>query len=412
MLKIIFNWDQCKRGLSGDKHISDDGRPRGCVDQILRLLFRSLLATFPFENLGVDQSFVHRSPDMSKPSLFCLKSYCVIVAILLLCLTAGHGQPVPRHGIGIILHGGAGTILKSNMTPELENQYRDTITFALMAGYNVLRNHGSSLDAVEAAIKILEDCPLFNAGKGAVFTHEGTNELDASIMDGNTLKAGAVAAVKHIKNPIMVARMVMERSKHVMLVGDGAEAFAKEQGMSMMPEKYFFTQRRWDELQKAKDAERKQDSLGRLRKEGFPADSSEKHGTVGCVAMDENGNIAAGTSTGGITNKRFGRVGDSPIIGAGTYADNSTCGVSATGDGEYFIRAGVARIISALMEFKNLSVQQAADMAIERVGKLGGTGGVIALDKDGHLGISFNTSGMYRAYIDENGNPVVKIYKE
>lgn len=334
--------------------------------------------------------------------------FWVTIFLFVSCQTAGFGQPVPKHTIGIVVHGGAGTIIKSNMSPELERQYRDTITLALMTGYSVLRNHGTSLDAVEAAIKILEDCPLFNAGKGAVFTHEGTNELDASIMDGKGMKAGAVAAVKHIKNPISLARLVMEHSRHVMLVGEGAETFAREQGMTMMPERYFFTQRRWDELQRAKETERIKDSLNRMKK----VDSSDKHGTVGCVAMDEDGNIAAGTSTGGITNKRFGRVGDSPIIGAGTFADNATCGVSATGDGEYFIRAGVARMVSALMEYKNVPVQQAADQAIEKVGELGGTGGLIALDRDGHMAISFNTSGMYRAYIDENGKPVVKIYKE
>lgn len=350
---------------------------------------------------------------MCASSHFRVRIYSLVVLILVLGLGVAPGQPVPPHRIGIVVHGGAGTILKSTMKPEVEKQYRDTMTYALMIGYGILRNHGTSLDAVEATIKILEDCPLFNAGKGAVFTHEGTNELDASIMDGRTLKAGAVAAVKHIRNPIALARMVMDRSKHVMLTGDGAEAFAKEQGVELVPQGYFFTQRRWNDLMKAREADRRQDSLDRLNKRVVPADTSGgKHGTVGCVAIDEQGNIAAGTSTGGITDKRFGRVGDSPIIGAGTYADNITCGVSATGDGEYFIRVGVARTISSLMEYKNLSVQQASDDVIEKVGKIGGTGGVIALDKDGHFGISFNTEGMYRAYIDENGKPVVKIYKE
>ncbi len=323
----------------------------------------------------------------------------VVVAIMILhpVLVA---QPAPQHKIAIVIHGGAGTILKSTMKPEVEQQYREKLTEALNAGYDVLRKNGTSLDAVEAAIRVMEDSPLFNAGKGAVFTHEGTNELDASIMDGATLKAGAVAAVKHIKNPIILARLVMDKSPHVMLVGEGAEAFAKQQGMDTVPQKYFFTQRRWDDLQRQLKIERGKDSV------------KGKHGTVGCVALDSYGNIAAGTSTGGISNKRFGRVGDSPIIGAGTYADNATCGVSATGDGEYFIRAGVARTISALIEFKNLPLQAACDSAIARVGHLGGTGGVIGLDRDGHIAFSFNTEGMYRAYIDEQGKVVIQIYKD
>jgi len=311
------------------------------------------------------------------------------------------------HRIAIIIHGGAGTILKSNLSPEMEQRYRDTITLALMAGYNVLRNHGSSLDAVEAAINVMEDSPLFNAGKGAVFTHEGTNELDASIMNGKTLSAGAVAAVKHIKNPISLARMVMERSKHVMLTGDGAEAFAQQQGMQLVPQSYFYTERRWQELQRAK-AEERNDSL----KNSVPKDSMiEKHGTVGCVALDLNGNLAAGTSTGGLTNKRFGRIGDSPIIGAGTYADNRSCAASATGDGEYFIRVGVTRDVAAMVEYGRMNLQQAADSAMAKVNALGGTGGVVVLNTKGQMAISFNTEGMYRAYIDENGKPVVLIYK-
>ncbi len=341
-----------------------------------------------------------------------LRVVCLVFVSMCILRISGFGQPPPQK-VAIIIHGGAGTILRSTMTPEREQQYRDTLAFALMTGYDILRKHGSSLDAVEAAIRIMEDCPMFNAGKGAVFTHQGTNELDASIMDGKTLKAGAVAAVKHVKNPITLARMVMERSKHVMLEGEGAEAFAKSQGVTMVPPDYFYTQRRWDELQKALKAEKERDSSNRRHEIKIPHDTAaHSHGTVGCVAMDEMGNIAAGTSTGGITNKLFGRVGDSPIIGAGTYADNRTCGISATGDGEYFIRVGVARIVSSMMEYAHLSVQQAADSAIAQVGALGGTGGVIALDKDGHIAISFNTEGMYRAWIDENGKPVVKIYKE
>ena len=318
-----------------------------------------------------------------------------------------------RKPFGLVIHGGAGTILKSTMTPELEKQYRDKLMEAITAAYEILKNNGTSLDAVEAALKIMEDSPLFNAGKGAVFTHEGTNELDASIMDGSTLKAGAVAALKHIKNPISLARLVMEQSPHVMMVGDGAEAFAKARGIETVPQEYFYTERRWKQLQEAIDKEKKKDSLQNSPKEKAPTDTAEvKHGTVGCVALDKMGNLAAGTSTGGTTNKRFGRVGDSPIIGAGTYANNATCAVSATGDGEYFIRTVVAHDISSLMEYQGLPVQQAAEKVIDKVGKLGGTGGVIVIDKDGNIAMPFNTPGMYRAYFDENGNPVVKIYKE
>jgi beta-aspartyl-peptidase (threonine type) len=310
--------------------------------------------------------------------------------------------------IRIVIQGGAGTILKSNMTPELEQEYHDKLAEAITAGYNILKNKGTSLDAVEAAIKVMEDSPLFNAGKGAVFTHEGTNELDASIMEGKTLMAGAVAAVKHIKNPISLARLVMEKSPHVMMIGEGAEAFAKEQGMKFVSQGYFYTERRWKQLQEAIQDEKK--------KEGHssPSDTTDrKHGTVGCVALDSFGNLAAGTSTGGITNKHFGRVGDSPMIGVGTYASNHTCAVSATGDGEYFIRLTVARDIAALMEYSHLPVQQAADEVImDKLTKLGGTGGVIALDREGNFAMPFNTEGMYRAYIDENGKAKVKIYKE
>jgi len=295
------------------------------------------------------------------------------------------------------------------MTPELEKQYKEKMTEALLKGYNILKNNGTSMDAVEAVINILEDSPLFNAGKGAVFTHEGTNEMDAAVMDGNTLKAGAVAAVKHIKNPVSLARMVMEKSPHVMMVGAGAEAFALAHGMDTVPQKYFYTERRWKQLQEAlaKEGDSSKEKMS------APDTSDHKHGTVGCVALDKMGNLAAGTSTGGTTNKRFGRVGDSPIIGAGTYANNKTCAVSATGTGEYFIRSVVGYDISALMEYKGMSVKDAAETVVmDKLVKLGGDGGVIAIDKDGNIAMPFNTSGMYRAYIDSAGNPVVKIYKE
>ncbi len=325
---------------------------------------------------------------------------------LLVFIVTGFGI-AQDHSIGIVVHGGAGTILKSNMTAEVEQQYREKLTEAITAGYSVLQEGGKSLDAVEKVINILEDSPLFNAGKGAVFTHDGTNELDASVMDGKTLKAGAVAGVKHIKNPISLARMVMEQSPHVMLTGTGAETFAKEHGMDTVPQSYFYTERRWNQLMFLKAQE---DSL--KKKEVFDT-TDGKHGTVGCVALDVFGNIAAGTSTGGTTNKRYGRVGDSPIIGAGTYANNMTCGVSSTGTGEFFIRSVVAHDISALMEYKGYSVQQAADSVVMgKLLKINGDGGVIALDKDGNIGISFNTEGMYRGFVDKAGKVVVRIYGE
>jgi L-asparaginase / beta-aspartyl-peptidase len=298
----------------------------------------------------------------------------------------------------MVIHGGAGTIERSEMTPENEAAHRAGLEQSLKAGYDVLDRGGSSLDAVEAAIRVLEDNPLFNAGKGAVFTHEGTNELDASIMDGTTLKAGAVAGLKHIRNPISLARLVMEKSPHVMLDGDGAEAFAKKIGVTFVDQKYFYTDERWQALQKMKSTPE-------------PAKDKDRHGTVGAVALDQAGHLAAGTSTGGITNKEFGRIGDSPIIGAGTYANNRTCAVSCTGDGEYFIRSVVAHDVSAMMKYKNTTVKEAAQAAIDEVGRLGGTGGLIAIDKDGNVAMPFNTSGMYRGVIGADGKMSVEIYR-
>ncbi|MFA3783618.1 isoaspartyl peptidase/L-asparaginase family protein [Melioribacteraceae bacterium 4301-Me] len=320
-----------------------------------------------------------------------------------------------NHKFGIALHGGAGTILKKYMTPEKEKAYHDKLQEALEKGYSILENGGSSLDAVEAAINIMEDSPLFNAGKGAVFTANGINELDASIMDGKTLKAGAVARVSHIKNPISLARMVMEKSPHVLLVGDGAEQFAKEHGVKLVDSKYFFTKERWDALQKIKEQEKKQrqNKTGFLPKPIYSEPLDEMFGTVGVVALDKNGNLAAGTSTGGMTNKLYGRVGDSPIIGAGTYANNRTCAVSGTGWGEFFIRLNVAKDISDLMEYKGMSLKDAADEVImKKLPALGGDGGVIAIDKDGNIAMPFNTEGMYRAYHIEGSEPVIKFYKQ
>jgi L-asparaginase / beta-aspartyl-peptidase len=310
--------------------------------------------------------------------------------------------------IGLVVHGGAGTIERSEMTLEREREHRAGLECALTAGYEVLKRGGSSLDAAEAAVRVLEDDPHFNAGRGAVFTNVGTNELDAAVMDGKTLKAGAVACLKHIKNPVSLARLVMEKSGHVMMDGEGAETFAKENGIEFIDQKYFYTQERWDALQKIKAAEKNRAGAGGKK---FIITDQDRHGTVGAVALDQNGNLAAATSTGGTTNKRPGRVGDSPVIGAGTYANNATCAVSATGDGEYFIRATVGHDISALMEYRGMPLKEAAQTVLDKVAKLGGTGGLIAVDRKGNIALPFNTSGMYRGYVDPDGKLVVEIYK-
>src|SRR5213592_4259117 len=318
-------------------------------------------------------------------------------------------QPdMERKKIGLAIHGGAGTIERSKMTQDREREYRAGLERALAAGYEILKQGGASLDATEAAVRVLEDDPHFNAGKGSVFTSAGTNEMDAAIMDGKTLAAGAVAALKHVKNPISLAGLVMEKSGHVMLDGEGAEAFAKENGIELVDQKYFFTQERWDALQKIKAAEKHR--TGDAGK-AFLITDQDRHGTVGAVALDQNGNLTAATSTGGTTNKRPGRVGDSPVIGAGTYANNATCSVSATGDGEYFIRATVGHDVSALMEYRGMTLKEAAQAVLDKVAKLGGTGGLIAIDRQGNVTLPFNTSGMYRGYVDPNGKFVVEIYK-
>jgi len=334
------------------------------------------------------------------------------------------GPQNPR--LGFVIHGGAGVITRGSLTPQQEKEYRAKLEEAVLAGYKALQAGRPALDAVEIAIRILEDSPLFNAGKGAVFTNDGKNELDASIMDGKTLGAGAVAGVHRVKNPITLARAVMEKSEHVMLTGDGAEKFAAEQKIELVDPKYFWTQHRWDALQKILKEEKDKSEKGEKEKgenakpglfsmdDLVPAArlSENRFGTVGAVALDKDGNLAAGTSTGGMTNKKYGRVGDAPIIGAGTYANNETCAVSATGWGEFFIRLGVARDISSLMEYMALPVQSAADQVIkQKLQKLGGDGGIIALDKFGNIGISFNSEGMYRAYINSGGKPIVDIYK-
>jgi len=291
----------------------------------------------------------------------------------------------------IVIHGGAGNASRDDIPEDLKQQYKNELGKALEIGENILKNNGSSLDAVEKTINYLENCPLFNSGKGAVFTHDGHNELDASIMDGRDLNAGAVAGVRDIKNPISAAREVMINSEHVLLSGKGASAFAKKQGLEIVDSSYFYTEKRWKSLQKILKA--------------------EKHGTVGCVALDKKGNLAAGTSTGGMTNKRYGRIGDSPIIGAGTYANNNTCAVSATGHGEFFIRYTVAHDISALMEYKNMSLNDAAELVInKKLAPINGDGGIIAVDKNGNIATVFNTNLMFRAFAKSSGEKEVAVF--
>ncbi len=298
----------------------------------------------------------------------------------------------------LVLHGGAGVMSEKSMTPAMQKEYQAVLNQALQTGDSVLRAGGTCLDAVERTINILEDSPLFNAGKGAVFTHEETVELDASVMVGKTLGAGAVAGIKDIKNPISLARKVMEKSEHVFLTGTGASQFAVEQGFNLVPNSYFYTEKRLKDLRELLKKERE-------------AGINDKHGTVGCVALDKEGNIAAGTSTGGMTNKKYGRVGDAPIIGAGTYANNATGGFSCTGHGEYYIRLGFSRDISALMEYKQLDIRKACQTEIQKLTQLGGTGGVIGLDKAGNIAMEFNTSGMFRGFIKSSGEKYVGIFK-
>lgn len=292
----------------------------------------------------------------------------------------------------VVIHGGAGNIVKENYTQEKIDAYTQKLQEALDATEKIVKNGGSAIDAVCAAIIILEDSPLFNAGKGAVFAANGKNELDASIMDGKTIKAGAVANVTTIKNPILAAKEVMLNSAHVFLIKEGAEKFAAERGLTIVKPKYFFTQESWDRLKK----EQKDD----------------KNGTVGCVVLDTHGNLAAGTSTGGMSNKKWGRVGDSPIIGAGTYANNQTCAVSATGHGEFFIRNVVAYDIAALMDYKGLSLKEASEFVInDKLKKQNATGGVICVDKNGNVSMPFNTKGMFRAFVKSNGETAVLMFQ-
>jgi len=306
----------------------------------------------------------------------------------------------------LVIHGGAGTIERSSMDSATEKAYVDALNFALDTGEKILKEGGKSIDAVEAVIKTMEDNPLFNAGKGAVFTNEGKNELDASIMTGYDQKAGAIGGVTTVKHPISLARAVMEKSEHVMMVGKGAEAFAAKCSLEIVDPSYFFTERRYNSLQKILKEDSEKVELSEDEK------GNKKHGTVGCVALDLQGNITAGTSTGGMTNKKFNRIGDAPIIGAGTFADNKTCGVSCTGHGEFFIRYTVARDIAAMMEYKGSSLKEACDYIIyQKLVEKGGEGGLIAIDHQGNIEMPFNSSGMYRGWAKE-GQREVKIYKD
>ncbi len=303
---------------------------------------------------------------------------------------------------GIAVHGGAGTILQDKMTHEKEEVFKQGIKDALATGYVIIDKGGSAIDAVEAAVRVLEDYPCFNAGRGAVFNHEGKHELDASIMDGKLLHAGAVSCVKNIKNPIILAKEVMQHSEHVFLCASGAEVFARSRGIAFETDAYFFTAERYEQWQYSRAHDLMQLDHG----------SEKKFGTVGAVALDLQGNLAAGTSTGGITNKRYGRVGDSPLIGSGTYANNNTCAVSCTGHGEYFIRAVVAYDVSALMEYKDMLLKEAADLVVNhKLVELGAEGGLIAIDSFGNIEMPFNSAGMYRGYCKNGEEAMVAIYR-
>lgn len=304
----------------------------------------------------------------------------------------------------LVVHGGAGVIERATMTAAMKRAYRASIGAALLAGHRVLAAGGSSIDAVTAAVTVFEDDPLFNAGRGAAFTADGTNELDAAVMDGATLRAGAVTLVTTVKNPILLARLVMEKTPHVMLAGHGAEKLAMTHGLERVASSYFFTERRFQGLQRMKAA------AAQVAKVATEAD---KHGTVGAVALDCGGNLAAATSTGGRNNKLAGRVGDSPIVGAGTYANNATCAVSGTGEGEYFMRGLVAYSVAALMEHRGYGVKRAAQQVIgKQLAAMGGSGGLIALDRKGRFAMPFNGSGMYRGHVDAQGKPVIRIFED
>ncbi len=322
-----------------------------------------------------------------------MKKTYTLLALILLIISC---DTVNKNEFAIVIHGGAGTILKENMSNELENAYRDKMKEALEAGYYILKTNGTSIDAVEATIKILEDSELFNAGRGSVLSNNEEVEMDASIMTGHNLNAGAISGIKQIKNPISLARKVMEESEHVFLSGEGAEDFAVSKGFETVENNSFITERRLNSVRNAK----KRDSI-----------QDNKFGTVGCVALDKFGNITSGTSTGGMTNKKWNRIGDVPIIGAGTYANNNTCGISSTGWGEYFIRNVVAYDISSQIDYLKIDINQAAKNTLKKVKDLGGSGGVIGIDNTGNVMMDFNTKGMYRGYIKSDGETKIEIYQ-
>ena len=333
-----------------------------------------------------------------------LKKIIFLLAVFFIQMAFAQDQ-TSKDNFSIVIHGGAGTILKKNMTPAMDQAYRAILKEAITVGHAILKKGGTSQEAVEKTIRVMEDSPLFNAGKGAVLTAQGKASLDASFMEGKTLNAGAISGVSHIKNPISSAIAVMEQSPHVMLSGQGADEFAKSLGMEVVPNSYFITERRKNALKRVQENQDKQMSFY----DPFLKDS--KFGTVGCVALDKAGNLAAGTSTGGMTNKKWDRIGDAPIIGAGTYANNASCGVSATGWGEFFIRSVVAHDIAALVEYKNLDVTTASKQVLKKVKELGGDGGVVVLDRFGNVAMEFNTAGMYRAHMNSEGELKVMIYQ-
>src|SRR5690606_22593813 len=341
-----------------------------------------------------------------------MKNILVLWLLLNIGFPAARGQENDNPKYVLAIHGGAGTILKKNMSDSLEKAYQAVLSESLRVGYRILKGGGSSIDAVSAAIQVMEDSPLFNAGKGAVFNHQGQNELDASIMDGSTLRAGAVAGVHTVKNPITAARAVMERSEHVLMIGAGAEEFSAAHGVTIVGPSYFWTQPRWDALQRIRQRDAEKTELDhqalQIREKKYV---DEKFGTVGCVALDQNGNLAAGTSTGGMTNKKYGRVGDAPIIGAGTYA-NDQVAVSCTGWGEYYIRAVAAYDVAAQLKYGASTAAEAAAQVIKKIGDLGGNGGMIVLDRHGGVTMPFNTEGMYRGAITEDGHIDIRIYKD
>jgi beta-aspartyl-peptidase (threonine type) len=342
-----------------------------------------------------------------------MKKIILLSILASACIGFTHSALSKESPLAIAIHGGAGTIDKAKFTPEQEKAYRAKLSEAVEAGYSILEKGGESLDAVTAAITVLEQSEFFNAGRGAVYTYDGGHELDASIMDGRNRQAGAVAGVKHVESPIELARLVMDNSVHVMLSGQGAEEFAKEQGIELIENNLFDTKHRYDALLKAKEKLDKAKATSRSYQAAHNAlPNNFKMGTVGAVALDKNGNLAAGTSTGGMTAKRYGRVGDAPVIGAGTFAENESCAVSATGHGEYFIRYNVASDICARVKYQGSTIAQAGDEVINKVLKpIGGTGGVIIIDTQGNISLPFNTSGMYRASKSNTQATYVGIFK-